>query len=76
MPEKTRRPASLAENGNKKTLIVQQIASPIGKQKVQKQTLIGLGLNKVNRTRQLEDTASVRGLVRKVPHLVRIVSEE
>ncbi|OYX43516.1 MAG: 50S ribosomal protein L30 [Rhodobacterales bacterium 32-67-9] len=38
-------------------------------------TLIGLGLNKVNRTRELEDTPSIRGMVNKIPHLVTIVEE-
>jgi large subunit ribosomal protein L30 len=42
---------------------------------VQRQTLIGLGLNKVGKTRELEDTPSVRGMVRAIPHLVSIVEE-
>ena len=55
-----------------KTLKVTQIASPIGRRRDQRATLIGLGLNKMNRTRELEDTPSVRGMIAKVRHLVRI----
>ncbi len=56
----------------KKTLTVVQTSSPIGRQKDQRATLIGLGLNKMNRSRQLEDTPSVRGMIAKVSHLVRV----
>lgn len=58
-----------------KTIIVKQIGSPIRRPKVQRQTLIGLGLNKMNRMRELEDTPSVRGMINKIPHLVEIVEE-
>lgn len=58
-----------------KTIVVKQIGSPIRRPKDQRQTLIGLGLNKMNRTRELEDTPSVRGMVAKIPHLVAIVEE-
>jgi large subunit ribosomal protein L30 len=58
-----------------KTIVVKQVASPARRPDVQRQTLIGLGLNKVNRTRELEDTPSVRGMVNKIPHLVRIIEE-
>ena len=51
---------------------ITQIGSPIGRKKDQRQTLIGLGLNKLNRTRTLEDTPSVRGMINKVKHLVRV----
>ena len=57
----------------KKTITVKQVASSIGRKYDQKQTLIGLGLNKIGRTRELEDTPSVRGMVRKVSHLVEII---
>ncbi len=60
----------------KKTLKVTQIASPIGRPKDQRATLIGLGLNKLNRSRELEDTPSVRGMIEKVHHLVRVESAE
>ena len=54
------------------TLKVTQIGSPIRRQPDQEATLIGLGLNKMNRTRELEDTPSVRGMIRKVSHLVKV----
>ena len=57
---------------NKKTIKVTQIASPIGRPEVQRKTLIGLGLNKMNKTRELEDTPSIRGMIRKVAHLVKV----
>jgi len=55
-----------------KTLKVTQIASPIGRRQDQRATLKGLGLNRVRRSRVLEDTPSVRGMIEKVRHLVRI----
>jgi len=54
----------------KKTVVLTQTKSPIGRKLYQKQTLIGLGLNKIGRTRELEDTPSVRGMINKVKHLV------
>lgn len=51
---------------------VTQIGSPIGRKKDQRATLIGLGLNRMNRSRELVDTPSVRGMVAKVRHLVRV----
>ena len=59
-----------------KTIVVKHIGSPIRRPAVQRQTLIGLGLNKMNRTRELEDTPSVRGMVRKISHLVEIIEEK
>ena len=58
-----------------KTIIVKQIASPIRRPAVQRATLIGLGLNKMHKTRELEDTPSVRGMVYSIPHLVQIIEE-
>jgi large subunit ribosomal protein L30 len=58
------------------TIVVQQIASPARRPAVQRQTLIGLGLNKVRRTKELEDTPSVRGMVNSIPHLVKIIEEK
>ena len=55
-----------------KTVTVTQIGSPIGRKKDQRATLVGLGLNKMNRTRTLEDTPAVRGMINKVHHLVRV----
>ncbi len=57
---------------NKKTIKVTQIASSIGRPEIQRKTLIGLGLNKMNKTRELEDTPSIRGMIRKVAHLVKV----
>ena len=60
---------------SKKTIKVRQIGSPIGRPKDQRATLIGLGLNKMHRVKELEDTPSVRGMINKVHHLVRIEDE-
>jgi large subunit ribosomal protein L30 len=57
---------------DRKTVTVTQIASVLGRKPGQKETLVGLGLNKIRRTRTLEDTPSVRGMIRKVAHLVRV----
>ena len=51
---------------------VTQVRSPIGRRHDQRETLIGLGLNKLHRSRELEDTPSVRGMINKVQHLVRV----
>jgi large subunit ribosomal protein L30 len=59
----------------KKTLVVVQTGSPIGRPSDQEATLKGLGLNKRHRRRVLEDTPAVRGMINKVKHLVRIESE-
>jgi len=56
-----------------KTVVVEQIGSPIRREASQRQTLIGLGLNKIRRQSTLQDTASVRGMIEKVKHLVRVV---
>ena len=58
-----------------KTIVVKQIGSPIRRPAIQRETLKGLGLNKMNRTRELEDTPSVRGMVNAISHLVVIVEE-
>ena len=58
------------------TIIVKQIGSPIRRPAIQRETLKGLGLNKMNRTRELEDTPSIRGMVAKIPHLVTIIEEK
>ncbi len=56
----------------KKTVRVTQTGSPIGRKPGQRETLIGLGLTKIRGTRVLEDTPSIRGMIRKVAHLVRV----
>ncbi|WP_420102826.1 50S ribosomal protein L30 [Bosea sp. (in: a-proteobacteria)] len=55
------------------TVTVEQIGSPIRRDATQRQTLIGLGLNKLRRRSTLQDTPAVRGMVEKVKHLVRVV---
>ena len=60
---------------DKKTVTVVQVASAIRRRQDQTDTLIGLGLNKLNRQRTLEDTPAVRGMIRKVRHLVRVEGE-
>ncbi len=57
----------------KKTVRVTQIKSAIGREGSQRETLKGLGLNKLHRTRELEDTPAVRGMINKVSHLVRVL---
>ena len=57
---------------NKKTVKVTQVKSSIGQVKVQIATLKGLKLNKVGRTSELEDTPAVRGMIKKVAHLVKV----
>ena len=59
-----------------KTVKVTQIKSPIGRPKDQRATLVGLGLNKLHRSRELEDTPAVRGMIRKVSHLVQVSESE
>jgi large subunit ribosomal protein L30 len=60
----------------KAKLRVTQIASPIGRQGYQRATLKGLGLNKLRRSRVLDDTPSVRGMIEAVKHLVRVEAAE
>ena len=55
-----------------KTVKVTQIGSPIRRTKDQRATLVGLGLNKINRTRELQDTPEVRGMIAKVKHMVKV----
>ena len=58
-----------------KTIRVQQTGSPIRREGSQRATLIGLGLNKIGRTKDVLDTPSTRGMIAKVAHLVRLVEE-
>ncbi|MDG1417893.1 MAG: 50S ribosomal protein L30 [Maricaulis sp.] len=59
----------------KKMLRVRQTGSPIRRPQDQRATLVGLGLNKIGRVRELEDTPSVRGMIAKVSHMVEIIEE-
>jgi large subunit ribosomal protein L30 len=54
------------------TIRVTQIKSPIGRKDDQRRTLIGLGLNRLHRSRELQDTPAIRGMIDKVRHLVRV----
>lgn len=58
-----------------KTIKVEQTGSPLRRDRVQRQTLIGLGLNKIGRMRELPDTPATRGMIQKVHHMVRVVGE-
>ncbi len=64
--------AAKKDGGVPGKLKVTQIGSPIRRPKDQRATLVGLGLNKMHRSRVLEDTPSVRGMIRKVSHLVKV----
>jgi large subunit ribosomal protein L30 len=66
----------MASKQDKKTIVVEQIGSPIRRPYIQRQTLIGLGLNKMHKRRTLVDSPQVRGMVAKISHLVRIVDDE
>jgi large subunit ribosomal protein L30 len=57
-----------------KTITIEQIASPTRRPQDQRATLIGLGLNKIRRRSTLKDTPEVRGMIQKIPHLVRVVA--
>ncbi len=59
-------------NAKKTSVTITQIHSAAGRQGYQRQTLIGLGLNKIRRTSTLEDTPAVRGMISKVKHLVKV----
>lgn len=59
-----------------KKIKIKQIASSLRRQPIQKKNLIGLGLNKVNKVVELEDTPSIRGMMNKVDHLIDVIPEE
>lgn len=56
-----------------KTIKIKQIGSPIRRPKIQRQILVGLGLNKMHKVVEVQDTPEVRGAIKKVPHMVEIV---
>lgn len=64
-----------AKKSSKTTVTIKQTGSHIRRRPEQEATLVGLGLNKMGRTRTLEDTPAVRGMIHKVAHLVAIVEE-
>jgi large subunit ribosomal protein L30 len=59
-----------------KTIKVEQIGSPIRREHTQRETLIGLRLNRIGRVAELPDTPAVRGMVSKVAHLVRVLDSK
>ena len=59
-----------------KTIKIEQIASPLRKHFDQRQTLVGRGLNKIGRVRELPDSPETHGMIRKVQHLVRVEGEK
>lgn len=63
----------MAKKSSGKTVTIEQIHSPQRRPADQRQTLVGLGLNKLNRKSTLQDTPAVRGMIAKVQHLVRVV---
>ena len=63
----------MMNNMSKKNIKIMLVKSGIGRKSDQKKTLIGLGLNRIGRIRELEDTPSVRGMIKKVSHLVKII---
>jgi large subunit ribosomal protein L30 len=76
MPAPTPRPkreGAIMAKKAESTVVVEQIGSPIRREASQRQTLIGLGLNKIRRQSTLVDTPAVRGMIDKVRHLVRVV---
>jgi large subunit ribosomal protein L30 len=64
-----------AANKAAKMIKIEQIGSAIRRHHSQRETLIGLKLNKIGRTTELQDTPAIRGMIAKVQHLVRVVGE-
>ena len=61
--------------GAKKTIKIEQVASPLRRHHDQRETLVGLGLNKIGRVKNLPDTPETHGMIRKIRHLVRVVGD-
>ena len=66
----------MAKTSSAKTIKIQQIGSPIRREASQRETLIGLGLNKIGRTKDVPNTPQTRGMIAKVRHLLRVVDGE
>ena len=58
----------------KKTIKIEQVGSPLRRNHTQRETLVGLGLNKIGRIKDLPDTPETHGMIRKIQHLVRVVA--
>ena len=63
----------MSETKPAKTITVQQVHSPLRRPASQRKTLIGLGLNKMHKVVEVEDTPELRGALKKVPHMVAVV---
>jgi large subunit ribosomal protein L30 len=72
----TTKPKTSAKQTGGKTVKVEQIGSASRRHHSQRETLVGLRLNKIGRVSELQDTPSVRGMIAKVQHLVRVVEAE
>jgi large subunit ribosomal protein L30 len=59
----------------KKTIKIEQVGSPSRRHHSQRETLVGLGLNKIGRVKDLPDTLATRGMIHKIRHLVRVVGD-
>jgi large subunit ribosomal protein L30 len=59
-----------------KVITIQQIGSPIRRHHSQRETLIGLKLNRIGRTAEVPDTPQTRGMIAKIQHLLRVVGKE
>ena len=59
-----------------KTIKIEQTGSPIRRTHDQRETLMGLGLNRIGRVAEVEDTPSIRGMIAKVAHLIRVIEEK
>ena len=66
---------SKTKTGSARTVTIEQVHSPQRRPKEQRATLIGLGLNKMRRRNTLPDTPAVRGMIRRVQHLVKVVED-
>jgi large subunit ribosomal protein L30 len=66
----------MAKTNSAKTIKIEQIGSPIRREASQRATLIGLGLNKIGRTKDVPNTPQTRGMIAKVRHLLRVVDGE
>jgi large subunit ribosomal protein L30 len=60
----------------RRTIKIEQVGSPIRRRHDQRETLVGLGLNRIGRVNEVEDTPSMRGMIEKVAHLVRVVEQK
>jgi large subunit ribosomal protein L30 len=67
---------SKTDGKSKKTIKIQQVGSPIRRRHTQRETLIGLGLNRIGRVAEVPDTPVTRGMIAAVAHLLRVVDDQ